>query len=106
MCQTWKASIPNVRSFQATLCGGSAARISDSIVPGPLNYGSFYSLYFRPAVIAALPAHLHSLRFHDLRHTYASLLVKQGAHAKEMAELLGHASVQITLDRYSHVMPV
>lgn len=72
---------------------------------GPLNYGSFYSLYFRPAVIAALPAHLHSLRFHDLRHTYASLLVEQGAHPKEMAELLGHASVQITLDRYSHVMP-
>jgi hypothetical protein len=33
------------------------------------------------------------------------LLVEQGAHPKEMAELLGHSSVQITLDRYSHVMP-
>jgi integrase len=31
--------------------------------------------------------------------------VEQGAHPKEMAELLGHSSVQITLDRYSHVMP-
>jgi len=31
--------------------------------------------------------------------------MEQGAHPKEMAELLGHSSVQITLDRYSHVMP-
>lgn len=72
---------------------------------GPLNYGTFYGLYFRRAVQEALPTHLHGLRFHDLRHTYASLLVEQGAHPKEMAELMGHASVQITLDRYSHVMP-
>ncbi|HVF32714.1 MAG TPA: tyrosine-type recombinase/integrase [Acidimicrobiales bacterium] len=49
--------------------------------------------------------HLHALRFHDLRHTYASMLVEHGAHPKEMAELLGHSSVQVTLDRYSHVMP-
>ena len=54
---------------------------------------------------AVLPEHLHKLRFHDLRHTYATLLVEQGAHPKEMAELMGHSSVQITLDRYSHVMP-
>ena len=45
------------------------------------------------------------LRFHDLRHTCASLLVEQGAHPKEMAEAMGHSSVQITLDRYSHRMP-
>ncbi|MCA1704540.1 MAG: site-specific integrase [Actinobacteria bacterium] len=71
----------------------------------PLKFGSFYSQRFKPAVRAVLPGHLHGLRFHDLRHTYASLLVEQGAHPKEMAELMGHSSVQITLDRYSHVMP-
>ena len=57
---------------------------------------------------AVLPERLHGLRFHDyadLRHTFASLLVEQGAHPKEMPELMGHSSVQITLDRYSHVMP-
>lgn len=54
---------------------------------------------------AVLPAHLHKLCFHDLRHTYATLLVEQGAHPKEVAEVMGHSSVQITLDRYSHVMP-
>lgn len=72
---------------------------------GPFNYATFYGLHFKPAVQVVLPDHLHGLRFHDLRHTYASLLVEQGAHPKEMAELLGHSSVQITLDRYSHVMP-
>ena len=71
----------------------------------PLRFGSFYSQRFKPSVRAVLPGHLHGLRFHDLRHTYASLLVEQGAHPKEMAELMGHSSVQITLDRYSHVMP-
>ncbi|MCA1707902.1 MAG: site-specific integrase [Actinobacteria bacterium] len=71
----------------------------------PLKFGSFYSQRFKPAVRAVLLEHLHGLRFHDLRHTYASLLVEQGAHPKEMAELMGHSSVQITLDRYSHVMP-
>jgi integrase len=71
----------------------------------PLKFGSFYGLHFKPAVRAVFPEHLHGLRFHDLRHTYASLLVEQGAHPKEMAELMGHSSVQITLDRYSHVMP-
>jgi len=40
-----------------------------------LNYGTFYSLHFKPGVAAVLPAHLHGLRFHDLRHSYASLLV-------------------------------
>ncbi|MHB1445372.1 MAG: site-specific integrase [Acidimicrobiales bacterium] len=69
------------------------------------NYGTFYGLHFKPAVRRVLPAELHALRFHDLRHTYASFLVEQGAHPKEMAELMGHSSVQITLDRYAHVMP-
>jgi hypothetical protein len=43
------------------------------------------------------------MRFHDLRHTFASLLIAQGAHVKYISEQLGHASVQITLDRYGHL---
>ncbi|TYP69878.1 site-specific recombinase XerD [Paenibacillus methanolicus] len=43
--------------------------------------------------------------FHDLRHTHASLLLKQGVHIKIVSERLGHSSVAITLDRYSHLMP-
>src|SRR5947199_6041691 len=50
-------------------------------------------------------AGLRHIRFHDLRHTYASLLIAQGAHPKYIQAQLGHASIQTTLDRYGHVMP-
>jgi len=50
-------------------------------------------------------AGLPILRFHDLRHTYASLMLKQGIHPKIVSERLGHSSIGITLDTYSHVMP-
>src|SRR5262245_49322243 len=48
---------------------------------------------------------LQRIRFHDLRHTYASLLIAQGAHPKYIQAQLGHASIQTTLDRYGHLMP-
>src|SRR5205823_3271449 len=50
-------------------------------------------------------AGLRRIRFHDLRHTYASLLIAQGAHPKYIQTQLGHASIQTTLDRYGHLMP-
>jgi integrase len=45
------------------------------------------------------------IRFHDLRHTCATLLLAKGVHPKFVQELLGHATISITLDRYSHVIP-
>ncbi len=48
-------------------------------------------------------AKLPQSRFHHLRHTFASLLIAQGAHVNYISEQLGHASVQITLDRYGHL---
>jgi len=48
---------------------------------------------------------LHGVRFHDLRHSHASIMLKQGIHPKIVSERLGHASIQITLDTYSHVVP-
>jgi hypothetical protein len=50
-------------------------------------------------------AGLRHIQFHDLRHTYASLLIAQGAHPKHIQTQLGHASIQTTLDRYGHLMP-
>jgi len=50
-------------------------------------------------------ADLPRLRFHDLRHAHASLLMAQGVHPKIVSERLGHSSVSITLDIYSHVAP-
>jgi len=48
---------------------------------------------------------LSGVRLHDARHTHASLLLKQGVHPKIVQERLGHGSIQITLDTYSHVAP-
>lgn len=48
---------------------------------------------------------LREVRFHDLRHTHASLMLKQGIHPKIVSERLGHATIGITLDTYSHVTP-
>jgi integrase len=45
------------------------------------------------------------IRFHDLRHTHATLLLKAGVHPKIVQERLGHSSINITLDTYSHVLP-
>ncbi|GAG61989.1 unnamed protein product, partial [marine sediment metagenome] len=48
---------------------------------------------------------LRDIRLHDARHTHASLMLKQGIHPKVVQERLGHASIQITIDTYSHVVP-
>lgn len=45
------------------------------------------------------------IRFHDLRHTCATLLLRAGVHPKIVSEMLGHASIAITLDLYSHFLP-
>ena len=50
-------------------------------------------------------ADLPKVRLHDLRHTHATIMLKQGADPKTISERLGHSSVVITLDTYAHVLP-
>jgi integrase len=50
-------------------------------------------------------AGLPQIRFQDLRHTFATLMLKGGEHPKIVQEILGHANISITLDTYSHVLP-
>jgi integrase len=69
---------------------------------GPLRHGQFYSRVFRPAVArAGLDGRL---RFHDLRHTCAALLIAQGAHPRAIMERLGHSSITVTMDVYGHLL--
>jgi integrase len=50
-------------------------------------------------------AGLPQIRFHDLRHTCATLLLSKNVNPKVVSEMLGHATIAITLDTYSHVLP-
>jgi integrase len=57
---------------------------------------------FRQVVRRAM---LPVIRLHDLRHTHATLALRAGIHPKVVSERLGHATVSITLDTYSHAIP-
>jgi len=90
---------------EARLIAGDAWEDSDLVFtdalgrpqpPGPLREG-FYKLL----AAAGLPP----IRLHDLRHTMATLMLAAGEHPKVVSERLGHSTVNLTLDTYSHVLP-
>ena len=69
--------------------------------------GPVYDNHLRNRVFADLTkqADVPKIRFHDLRHTSASLLLAANIHPKVVSERLEHSSIGITLDVYSHVIP-
>jgi integrase len=69
---------------------------------GPLRHTVFLRKVFHPASKAA---GLGSVRFHDLRHTCAALLIAQGAHPRAIMERLGHSTIAVTMDVYGHLFP-
>lgn len=68
----------------------------------PINPSNLRQLSLAPLLKKAGLPHI---RFHDLRHTCATLLLMKGVHPKFVQELLGHSTIAITLDTYSHFMP-
>ena len=96
-----------LRDELADHLAGRTVGPDDFVFPSPkggvLHHKWFYRSRFKPAVVAAgLPP---SMRFHDLRHTCASLCIALGAHPKAIQERLGHSSITVTLDRYGHLFP-
>ncbi len=94
-----------IRQLEARLQAGSAWKENNIVFCNP--YGEFRD---PAAVIKAfkkllVDAGLPVMRFHDLRHSAATLLLTMGVHAKVVQELLGHSSISITLNIYSHVLP-
>jgi integrase len=68
-----------------------------TLADGPNVTHRFHKLLTR----AGLPA----MRFHDLRHACASLLLVQGVHPRVVMETLGHSQISLTMNTYSHVLP-
>ena len=66
----------------------------------PLDPGTVTHTFTKVLAMAGLP----HIRFHDLRHTHATLMLKAGVHPKIVQERLGHGSIAVTLDTYSHVV--
>jgi integrase len=67
----------------------------------PINHNNLVNRYFEPAL---KEAGVEKIRFHDLRHTYASLLIEQGENIKYIQDQLGHSSPSVTLNVYAHLM--
>jgi integrase len=68
----------------------------------PIDAQNIINRFFKPLLKRA---QLPDIRWHDLRHTYATLLLARGTHPTYVQKSLGHASVQLTLDLYSHWIP-
>jgi integrase len=73
-----------------------------STIGTPVDVGNLTYRSFRPLLKSA---DLPRIRFHDLRHTCATLLLSKGTHPKIVQEMLGHANISMTMDTYSHVLP-
>ena len=68
----------------------------------PLESNNLKKRYFKPILEAA---GLPDMRLYDLRHTAATLRLVNGEHPKVVQEMLEHASITLTMDTYSHVLP-
>ncbi len=95
-----------IRQNEARLAAGPAwddqGWVFCNTVGRPIAVGNMTYRSFRPLLAkAGLPI----IRFHDLRHSTASLLLSLGVHAKVVQKLLGHSQISLSLDTYSHVLP-
>jgi integrase len=93
------------RQLRERLAAGPAWRDADLVFTGPaglpVSVPSLQKAFYRLLRTNGLP----KIRFHDLRHTHASLLLLRGANPKVVSERLGHTTVAFTLDTYAHLLP-
>jgi len=73
--------------------------VCSNIVGNPVEPTKIYKYYKEISREAGLP----EIRFHDLRHTFASLFLETGGNIKTLQQILGHSSISVTMDTYSHV---
>ena len=94
------------RQIEARLAAGSLwVDESDNVFVDPIGRPINPDWFTREFNRRVRDSGLQRIRLHDLRHTFATLALKNGMHPKVVSDRLGHASVGITLDLYSHVTP-
>jgi integrase len=94
-----------VRQLEARLKAGKAWTEKDLVFcdkQGSYIFPNTLSYQFSSLLQAA---GLPKIRFHDLRHSAATILLSMGVHPKVVQELLGHSSISMTVDTYSHILP-
>jgi integrase len=102
-----KVAVEALRSHRTHMMAEGHAPHRDALVfcdsvGRPIRKSNFLRRSFHPLLRQASLPHI---RFHDLRHTHATLLLTAGVHPKIVQERLGHAAISLTLDTYSHVLP-
>jgi integrase len=94
-----------VRQLEERLLAGSRWEEQNLVFPNtegkPFDEGNMVKAFHKALQRAGLP----KIRFHELRHTCASLLLSQGVPMKVVQELLGHSDYYLTANTYSHVVP-
>jgi site-specific recombinase XerD len=89
----------------------SSLSIQLSKTSDDLVFGDGYGSPLSPSTVShafcdiCKKAEIDEIRFHDLRHTHATMLMKQGTNPKVVQERLGNSSISVTLDIFSHVVP-
>ena len=100
--------------LRTLFCLNMLALLHCCYTKGPLGYGHAYLRggYLNPRYMPKLfdkiivQAGLPDIRFHDLRHSAATLLISMGISVKVVQEILGHSEISMTLGTYGHVLPV
>ena len=97
---THPAAAPGNPLWPGKVNGG--AQHAELLLTAPVEMGTFYRSTFRPA---ARRAGFGNVRIHDLRHSFAALMLDNRASIYDVSEQMGHAGYRITLDVYAHLIP-
>lgn len=91
-----------LRARQTVVDLASQDLVFPSETRGPLTGWNLVMRHFRPIV---LNAKVPTIRFHDLRHTFATLMLRNGVPVKDVAYMLGHSDAATTIRVYAHAIP-
>jgi integrase len=106
MSRVLRRALLELRGQQAASVEGRHERVEGLVFPSdantPIEMNNFVQRVFAPPLTRA---GLRKIRFHDLRHTFGSLLIQAGASLAYVRDQMGHSSIQVKVDIYGHLVP-